>query len=67
MVNQDGLKRKVKNIIIQAVILMVIFVVTLLVSNRVQSIDDTARYHEMYQSNLPLIYISSEGEKGLVM
>ena len=63
MVNQDGLKRKVKNIIIQAVILMVIFVVTLLVSNRVQSIDDTARYHEMYQSNLPLIYISSEGEK----
>lgn len=63
MGNQDGLKRKVKNIIIQTVLLMVVFVVTLLVSNRIQSIDDTARYHEMYQSNLPLIYMGSEAGK----
>ena len=63
MVNQDGLVKKVKNIIIQAIVLMVVFVVTLLVSNRIQSIDDTTRYHEMYQSNLPLIYMSSKGEK----
>ena len=63
MGNQDGWKRKIKYIIIQTIILLVIFVITLFVSNRIQSIDDTARYHEMYQSGLPLVYMGMEGEK----
>lgn len=63
MGNQDGWKRKIKYIIIQTIILLVIFVITLFVSNRIQSIDDTARYHEMYQSSLPLVYMGMEGEK----
>ena len=63
MGNQDGLKRKIKNIIIQTVLLLLTFFITIFVSNRVLSIDDTARYHEMYQSNLPLIYMGTEGGK----